>query len=39
MTLGAFGMIILLSKAGFEAENIEDLKGLNNGILVINAQG
>jgi NADH-quinone oxidoreductase subunit N len=30
MTLGAFGMIILLSKAGFEAENIEDLKGLNN---------
>ena len=29
MTLGAFGMIILLSRAGFEAEQIEDFKGLN----------
>lgn len=30
MTLGAFGMIILLSRAGFEAERIEDFKGLND---------
>ncbi len=29
MSLGAFGMIILLSRAGFEADNIEDFKGLN----------
>jgi len=29
MTLGAFGVILLLSRAGFEAENLEDLKGLN----------
>lgn len=29
MTLGAFGVIILLSRAGFEAEHIEDFKGLN----------
>ncbi len=29
MTVGAFGMIILLSRAGFEAENISDFKGLN----------
>ncbi|NKB46605.1 MAG: NADH-quinone oxidoreductase subunit NuoN [Legionellales bacterium] len=29
MALAAFGMIVLLSKAGFEAENIEDFKGLN----------
>ncbi len=29
MTLGGFGMIILLSRAGFEAENLEDFKGLN----------
>ena len=29
MTLGAFGMILLLSRAGFEAENLEDFKGLN----------
>jgi NADH-quinone oxidoreductase subunit N len=29
MTLCAFGMIILLSRAGFEAENIDDFKGLN----------
>jgi NADH-quinone oxidoreductase subunit N len=29
MTLGAFGMIMLLSRAGFEAEEIDDFKGLN----------
>ncbi len=29
MNLGTFGMIMLLSRAGFEAENIEDFKGLN----------
>jgi NADH-quinone oxidoreductase subunit N len=29
MTLGSFGMILLLSRAGFEAENIEDFRGLN----------
>ena len=29
MTLGAFGMIILLSRAGFEAEQLNDFKGLN----------
>jgi len=29
MTLAAFGMILLLSRKGFEAENLEDLKGLN----------
>lgn len=29
MSLGAFGMILLLSRAGHEAENIEDFKGLN----------
>lgn len=29
MSLGAFGMIVLLSRAGFEAENLEDFKGLN----------
>lgn len=28
-TLGSFGIILLLSRAGFEAENISDLKGLN----------
>ena len=28
-TLGSFGLIMLLSRAGFEAENIDDLKGLN----------
>jgi NADH-quinone oxidoreductase subunit N len=27
-TLGSFGIILLLSRAGFEAENISDLKGL-----------
>ena len=29
MTLGAFGMILLLSREGFEAENLDDFKGLN----------
>ncbi len=29
MSLGAFGMILLLSRAGHEAENLEDFKGLN----------
>jgi NADH-quinone oxidoreductase subunit N len=29
MSLGAFGMVILLSRAGFEAENLDDYKGLN----------
>ncbi|MCB1940002.1 MAG: NADH-quinone oxidoreductase subunit NuoN [Rhodocyclaceae bacterium] len=29
MSLASFGMIILLSRSGFEAENIDDLKGLN----------
>ncbi len=29
MFAAAFGVIILLSQAGFEAENIDDLKGLN----------
>lgn len=28
-TLGTFGMIMLLSRTGFEAENIDDFKGLN----------
>jgi NADH-quinone oxidoreductase subunit N len=28
-TLGAFGMILLLSRAGFEAEDIDDFRGLN----------
>jgi len=28
-SLGGFGLIVLLSKAGFEAENIADLQGLN----------
>lgn len=28
MTLGAFGMILLLSRQGFEADNIADFKGL-----------
>ncbi|MFZ6687093.1 NADH-quinone oxidoreductase subunit NuoN [Undibacterium sp. SXout11W] len=28
-TLGTFGVIMLLSRSGFEAENLEDLKGLN----------
>ena len=29
MSLGGFGMVLLLSRAGYEAENIEDFKGLN----------
>jgi len=29
MSLGGFGMIILLTRSGFEAENINDFKGLN----------
>src|SRR6185436_2068237 len=29
MNVGAFGMILLLSRAGFEAENLHDFKGLN----------
>jgi NADH-quinone oxidoreductase subunit N len=30
MAVGAFGVIIILSQSGFEAENIEDFKGLND---------
>lgn len=29
MTLGAFGLIVILSRSGFEMENIDDFKGLN----------
>ena len=29
MSLGAFGMLLFLSRAGFECERLEDLKGLN----------
>ena len=29
MSLGAFGMILLLSRSGYEAENLDDFKGLN----------
>ena len=29
MSLGGFGMILLLSRAGFEADNLSDFKGLN----------
>jgi NADH-quinone oxidoreductase subunit N len=29
MSLGAFGAVLLLSRAGYEAENLEDFKGLN----------
>jgi NADH-quinone oxidoreductase subunit N len=29
MNLGAFGMIMVLSRAGFEAENLDDFKGLS----------
>ncbi len=29
MTMGGFGMIILLSRSGFEADRIDDFKGLN----------
>lgn len=30
MTIGAFGVIILMSRGGFEVENIKDFVGLNN---------
>jgi len=30
MSVAGFGMIVLMSKAGFEAEKIEDLQGLNS---------
>ena len=29
MTVGAFGMILMMAKAGFEAEELDDYKGLN----------
>jgi NADH-quinone oxidoreductase subunit N len=29
MSLGAFGMVLLLSRQGFEADKLEDFKGLN----------
>lgn len=29
MSLGTFGMVLLLSRAGYEAENIDDFRGLN----------
>jgi NADH-quinone oxidoreductase subunit N len=29
MSLGAFGVVVLLSRAGFEAERLEDYRGLN----------
>jgi len=29
MSVGAFGMLLFLSRAGFECENLEDLKGLS----------
>ncbi|MCE1181933.1 MAG: NADH-quinone oxidoreductase subunit NuoN [Rhodocyclales bacterium] len=29
MTTGAFGMILMMSKAGFEADQLDDFKGLN----------
>jgi len=29
MNMGAFGVLLLLSRSGFEAENLNDLKGLN----------
>jgi len=29
MSTGTFGMILMMSKAGFEADNLEDFKGLN----------
>ncbi len=29
MSLGAFGLILMLSRDGFEADQLEDLKGLN----------
>lgn len=30
MTLGAFGLLVLMSRAGYEVEKIADFKGLNN---------
>ncbi|MFD2112437.1 NADH-quinone oxidoreductase subunit NuoN [Thiorhodococcus fuscus] len=30
MSAGAFGILIILSRAGFDAERLEDLKGLND---------
>jgi len=30
MSIGAFGMILLLARQGYEAENLDDLKGLND---------
>ncbi len=41
MAAGAFGMVILLSRAGFEADQLDDFKGLNErspwfaGVMVI----
>jgi NADH-quinone oxidoreductase subunit N len=29
MTLGAFGMVMILSRSGFESDNLDDFKGLN----------
>jgi len=29
MSLGAFGVVLLLSRAGYEADSLDDLKGLN----------
>jgi NADH-quinone oxidoreductase subunit N len=29
MSLASFGMVLLMSRAGFEAENLDDYKGLN----------
>jgi NADH-quinone oxidoreductase subunit N len=29
MSVGAFGMLLLLSRAGFDCENLEDFRGLN----------
>jgi len=29
MSLGGFGMVLLMSRAGYEADNIDDYKGLN----------
>lgn len=29
MSVGAFGVMVLLSKAGFEADNVDDFRGLN----------
>lgn len=30
MSLGGFGMILLLSRSGFEADNLDDFRGLND---------